>query len=69
VNIFGGIMKCDTIAQGIINAASQVKIDVPVVVRLTGTNADKAFILLDDFSKQAKGKVQIIVNPSFDSAA
>lgn len=69
VNIFGGIMKCDTIAQGIINAASQVKIDVPVVVRLTGTNADKAFTLLDDFSKSAKGKVQLIVNPSFDSAA
>lgn len=69
VNIFGGIMKCDTIAQGIINAASQVKIDVPVVVRLTGTNADKAFTLLDDFSKSGKGKVQLIVNPSFDSAA
>lgn len=69
VNIFGGIMKCDTIAQGIINAASQVKIDVPVVVRLTGTNADKAFTLLDDFSKSGKGKVHLIVNPSFDSAA
>jgi hypothetical protein len=68
VNIFGGIMKCDTIAQGIINASQQVKIDVPVVVRLTGTNADKAFTLLDDFSKK-NNNVKLIVNPSFDSAA
>lgn len=40
VNIFGGIMKCDVIAQGIVEAAKTVKIDVPVVVRLDGTNAD-----------------------------
>jgi succinyl-CoA synthetase beta subunit len=69
VNIFGGIMKCDTIANGIIEAASQVNINVPVVVRLTGTNADKAFTLLDDFSKKNKDRVRLIVNPSFDSAA
>ena len=41
VNIFGGIMKCDVIAQGVINAAEQVGVQVPIVVRLTGTNADK----------------------------
>lgn len=69
VNIFGGIMKCDTIAQGIIDAANQVNITVPVVVRLTGTNADKAFVLLDDFSKKNKDKVNLIVNREFDSAA
>ncbi|MCX7641285.1 MAG: ADP-forming succinate--CoA ligase subunit beta [Elusimicrobiales bacterium] len=38
VNIFGGIMKCDNIASGIVEAAKNVKIDVPVVVRLEGTN-------------------------------
>ena len=38
VNIFGGIMKCDVIAQGIINAAKTVKLSVPLVVRLEGTN-------------------------------
>jgi succinyl-CoA synthetase beta subunit len=38
VNIFGGIMKCDTIAAGIIEAVKQVKIKVPLVVRLEGTN-------------------------------
>ncbi|MCE2993460.1 MAG: ADP-forming succinate--CoA ligase subunit beta [Alphaproteobacteria bacterium] len=40
VNIFGGIMRCDIIADGIINAAKEIGIKVPVVVRLAGTNAD-----------------------------
>jgi succinyl-CoA synthetase beta subunit len=40
VNIFGGIMKCDVIAQGIISAAKTVKLSVPLVVRLEGTNVD-----------------------------
>ncbi len=40
VNIFGGIMKCDVIAQGIINAAEAVKLSVPLVVRLEGTNVE-----------------------------
>jgi succinyl-CoA synthetase beta subunit len=40
VNIFGGIMKCDVIAQGIINAAKTVHLSVPLVVRLEGTNVE-----------------------------
>ncbi len=40
VNIFGGIMKCDVIAQGIINAVKAVKLPVPLVVRLEGTNVE-----------------------------
>lgn len=40
VNIFGGIMKCDIIAQGIVEAVKTVKLSVPLVVRLDGTNAD-----------------------------
>jgi len=40
VNIFGGIMKCDIIAQGIINAARQINLSIPLVVRLAGTNVD-----------------------------
>ena len=42
VNIFGGIVRCDLIADGIINAVKNVGVDVPVVVRLEGTNADVA---------------------------
>ena len=40
VNIFGGIMRCDIIAEGIIAAAREVKLHVPLVVRLEGTNVD-----------------------------
>ncbi|HVN43657.1 MAG TPA: ADP-forming succinate--CoA ligase subunit beta [Steroidobacteraceae bacterium] len=42
VNIFGGIVRCDLIADGVINAVKKVGVEVPVVVRLEGTNADKA---------------------------
>ena len=41
VNIFGGIVRCDLIAEGIIEAAREVSLDVPTVVRLAGTNADE----------------------------
>ncbi|MBU5312478.1 ADP-forming succinate--CoA ligase subunit beta [Tissierella carlieri] len=40
VNIFGGIMKCDVIAKGIVNAAKELKLNIPLVIRLEGTNAD-----------------------------
>jgi succinyl-CoA synthetase beta subunit len=46
VNIFGGIVRCDLIAEGIIKAVEKVGVKVPVVVRLEGTNADKARALL-----------------------
>ncbi len=48
VNIFGGIMKCDIIAQGIINAAKTVKLSVPLVVRLEGTNVERGKQLLKE---------------------
>jgi succinyl-CoA synthetase beta subunit len=40
VNIFGGIMKCDTIATGVVSAARETKLSVPLVVRMKGTNED-----------------------------
>ncbi len=40
VNIFGGIMKCDVIANGILTAVKQVNVSVPLVVRLEGTNVE-----------------------------
>jgi succinyl-CoA synthetase beta subunit len=48
VNIFGGIMKVDIIAQGIINAAKSIKLSVPLIVRLEGTNVDKGKQLLKE---------------------
>ncbi|MBW1646076.1 MAG: ADP-forming succinate--CoA ligase subunit beta [Deltaproteobacteria bacterium] len=47
VNIFGGIVRCDRIANGIIEAAREVEIKVPLVVRLEGTNAEEASKILE----------------------
>ncbi len=41
INIFGGIMRCDIVAQGVVDAAKAIQLKVPVVVRLEGTNVDK----------------------------
>lgn len=48
INIFGGIMKCDTIANGVVTAAREVHIKVPVVVRLQGTNVDLGKKILEE---------------------
>ena len=48
VNIFGGIVRCDLIAEGIIRAVREVGVDLPVVVRLEGTNVDKGKAMLAD---------------------
>ncbi len=48
VNIFGGIVRCDVIARGIINAAKAVGVKVPIVVRLEGTNVDEGRRLLQE---------------------
>ncbi|MCB9964251.1 MAG: ADP-forming succinate--CoA ligase subunit beta [Rhodospirillales bacterium] len=48
VNIFGGIMKCDVIAEGVIAAAKEVKLSVPLVVRLEGTNVEKGKDMLNN---------------------
>ena len=48
VNIFGGIMRCDIIAEGIVAAAKELEISVPLVVRLEGTNVDEGIKILKD---------------------
>jgi succinyl-CoA synthetase beta subunit len=48
VNIFGGIMRCDIIAEGIIAAAKEVSLSVPLVVRLAGTNFELGKKMLDN---------------------
>jgi succinyl-CoA synthetase beta subunit len=48
VNIFGGIVRCDEIAQGIIAAVKEVGVNVPVIVRLEGTNVDKGKAILNE---------------------
>jgi succinyl-CoA synthetase beta subunit len=41
INIFGGILRCDVLAEGVVQAAKKTGIDVPVVVRMEGTNIDE----------------------------
>ncbi len=70
VNIFGGIVRCDLIAEGIITAARSIKVSVPVVVRLEGTNAQQGldmlatsgldFITAHDFTEAARKAVSAV---------
>ena len=48
VNIFGGIMRCDVVAEGLVNAAREVDLSVPLVVRLEGTNVEQGRKILAD---------------------
>ena len=50
INIFGGIMRCDVLAQGVVEAAKEIKINVPLVVRLAGTNVDEGRKILEKSS-------------------
>lgn len=63
VNIFGGIMRCDTIASGIVAAAKEIQMDVPLVVRLSGTNVEAGKLIL----KQSG--LPIIAADNLDEAA
>ncbi len=48
INIFGGIVRCDRVAQGVIDAAKEMQVNIPIVVRLEGTNAKEAADLLNE---------------------
>ena len=63
VNIFGGIVRCDLIAEGVINAVREVGIDIPVVVRLEGTNVEQGKAMLND------SDLAIITAEDLDDAA
>ncbi len=63
INIFGGIMKCDVLAQGVVDAAKKTQINVPLVVRLAGTNFEKGKDILD------KSGLKIISASDLNSAA
>ncbi|XP_039225808.1 succinate--CoA ligase [ADP-forming] subunit beta, mitochondrial-like [Crotalus tigris] len=63
VNIFGGIMHCDTIARGIVLAATELELKVPVVVRLQGTQVEQAKVLI------AESKLEILACDDLDQAA
>ncbi|WP_263840966.1 ADP-forming succinate--CoA ligase subunit beta [Salinibacter sp.] len=57
LNIFGGIVRCDRVAQGVIEAAKNIDIDVPLIVRLQGTNAEEGKRLLDESALSLRSAV------------
>ena len=63
INIFGGIMRCDVLALGVVEAAKEMKIEIPLVVRLAGTNYEKGKKILDD------SKLKIISASDLSEAA
>ena len=63
INIFGGIMKCDVLAQGVVDAAKEIKISVPLVVRLAGTNFQEGKDILE------KSNLNIISATNLSDAA
>jgi succinyl-CoA synthetase beta subunit len=63
VNIFGGIMRCDVIAEGIIAAAQELKLKTPIIARLQGTNVDDAKVLI------ASSGMKILACDNLDEAA
>ncbi len=69
VNIFGGIMKCDTIAAGIIEAVKEVDIKIPLVVRLEGTNVELGKKMLDEARRTVGGGLALTTADSMADAA
>ncbi len=63
INIFGGIMRCDVLAQGVIDAAKEIDIKVPLVVRLAGTNFEEGKKILDN------SRLKLISAEDLDDAA
>lgn len=67
VNIFGGIVRCDLIAQGVLNASDEVPGDRHIVVRLDGTNVELGKKILEDGAKE-KGLNIVVGNTMADAA-
>ena len=60
-NIFGGITRCDDVANGIVEATSRIDIDIPIAIRLTGTNEDEAVKILEDNGLSAMTDMDAVV--------
>jgi len=65
INIFGGILKCDSLAKSVLTAAEQIHLQKPIVLRLKGTNSDKAREMI----KPKEKELGLFFDDDFDSAA
>lgn len=50
INIFGGITRCDDVARGLVSALDEMKVDIPIVIRLSGTNAEEGLRIIKDYN-------------------
>ena len=69
INIFGGLMRCDVIAQGILNAASNIGIKTPLIIRLQGTNYEEGKRLIENYTNDDNNDVNITLANDLDDAA
>ena len=67
-NIFGGITRCDDVANGIIEAIENIDIELPIVIRLTGTNEDLALKILEDAGLSAYTSMDEVVEKAVELA-
>jgi succinyl-CoA synthetase beta subunit len=67
-NIFGGITRCDDVATGIVSAVKELKPPVPIVVRLTGTNEDKARNILEQINLTATSSMEEVVRKAIEKS-
>ena len=67
-NIFGGITRCDDVANGIIEAIEKIDIELPIVIRLTGTNEDRALEILEDAGLSAYTSMDEVVKKAVELA-
>jgi succinyl-CoA synthetase beta subunit len=68
-NIFGGITRCDDVANGIVEATKRIKIEVPLVIRLTGTNEKEALEILKNAGFSASTSMDDVVKRAVEMAA
>jgi succinyl-CoA synthetase beta subunit len=50
INIFGGITRCDDVAKGLVTALDEMKVTIPIVIRLSGTNAEEGLRIISDYN-------------------
>jgi succinyl-CoA synthetase beta subunit len=67
-NIFGGITRCDDVARGIVEATRRIQIDVPIVIRLTGTNEREALEILAEAGFSAYTSMDEVVEKAVELA-
>jgi succinyl-CoA synthetase beta subunit len=67
-NIFGGITRCDDVANGIVEALESLEVDVPIVIRLTGTNEEEALRILESVGLPATNSMDDVVQRAIEMA-